>query len=551
VKVFYTEVKDMLVNRRSKTFNDGVELNFVKCQQAISDSCGQFDYHYVTPFGQALAESNWDLAWPFFCYSRLVDLLFQVLICWYLVPISNDTDEAKVPISNERDEAKVQSDHERIRIPIIAIFLLGSHSALQLLRECINTYCLYRVEEKSVGRLQRLSLWLRHYFDFYSVVVVVIEVYSFCFVWELVVDRVVWPWYCHSDKSANSMCSAVEWMAGDVLVDTPFRLSMLIFAKWCYLMLSFMNSSVMLETLLPAWKAMTSRYSVAFLVYLLVLSFGTALAYYALPIRIDEESSNPYLEAFFRTSRLNLMGELNTDEFEGGDKGEGPHHTTRGRLLSADNDHPDNPANKYHWALQFFTLGCSVLFPVIALNLYVGMLSHAYEQARRHIVHSRGLLHSASSARAILGNHMGACMSKICAWHPCNWVYGRTFGWGTSWGETLCGAVWKDGGRDENAAIDETGTWIVIADTEDRDATQIPVELIQDEDMLSLLQNQEDEADVTESDSQALLAKEVAQAMQTLQKLQAKLNSHPLRGCERGLVSCFEPLFGATELRGR
>merc|ERR1719401_2983590 len=78
-----------------------------------------------------------------------------------------------------------------------------------------------------------------------------------------------------------------------------------------------MNFNLLLDKVLPVWNAITSFESAAFLLYLVILSLGTMLSYYCLPIGDAEQGSDGYLESLFKMFHLVFFADLDANELEG------------------------------------------------------------------------------------------------------------------------------------------------------------------------------------------------------------------------------------------
>lgn len=130
------------------------------------------------------------------------------------------------------------------------------------------------------------------------------------------------------------------------------------------------------------------------------------MAYYSLPIPdIHPDHGgfadfHGYLIAFTRIIRLTLMGDFDMWSMEGVDDQitipkEGHNKTV------VPFDHGPTLEHLHH-ALRIWILFLSLLFPVVLLNVYVGLISSAYTDARRDIVAITGEFRVSACFRLLL-----------------------------------------------------------------------------------------------------------------------------------------------------
>merc|ERR1712048_639455 len=107
------------------------------------------------------------------------------------------------------------------------------------------------------------------------------------------------------------------------------------------------------------------------------------LAYYALPVP-DIGGSNytdldSYALAFTRIFRLTLMGDFDMWALEGIDDRMKFPASVSNATIDIENGHA---IPEMHNLLRIWVLVLSIVFPVVLLNVYVGIISKVYEDAK-------------------------------------------------------------------------------------------------------------------------------------------------------------------------
>jgi len=170
------------------------------------------------------------------------------------------------------------------------------------------------------------------------------------------------------------------------LITSPVFFSILIIFKW----LQFMFGCVMWEffglTVLPAFYSMTSTESLKFLVYMGLLLIMCTHAYWSLPLQNEDyELAHPngsFFISMFRMFRLTVMGDFDSFELEGID----PQLQTEDNITQLDENPADwaadatNPgkAKDFHVGIRVMTMAFGTAMTIIAMNMYIGVLSVAY-----------------------------------------------------------------------------------------------------------------------------------------------------------------------------
>eukprot|EP00928_Gymnodinium_smaydae_P048671 TRINITY_DN32568_c0_g1_i1.p1 TRINITY_DN32568_c0_g1~~TRINITY_DN32568_c0_g1_i1.p1 ORF type:complete len:656 (-),score=37.66 TRINITY_DN32568_c0_g1_i1:106-2073(-) len=333
---------------------------------------------FATAFGQGKVYNCWQVAFPRFLFQRFMDVCSQIALSFFAAPVCHST----------RDDLPLWP--ERYELLILAFF--GTRGIVIILIEL----SVILVEPANVRRR-----FLSAYLNTYCMMCVIIEIWVFAYTVRMLQDY----WH-YADETERK-----ERIQNTVLHSHPMHFAMIIFAKWIQFMLSLLNFEALSETFLPAWHAIKCSSSVVFLSYLVLISLGSTLSYYALPI--GDISLGEYEKCFFRMFRLTFMGDLDMWQNEGVDqritnfhlKGQvdsqcrGPdcaHDLTYGTIGDGDK------IRNIHNDLRLFECALALLFPVILLNVYVGIVGSAYQDAKDNLLHVQGQFRMSSSFRLLL-----------------------------------------------------------------------------------------------------------------------------------------------------
>lgn len=205
-----------------------------------------------------------------------------------------------------------------------------------------------------------------------------------------------------------------EHIVTTTMYNRPVMFAMLIFAKWCIFMMTLLNFSKLSKTALPAWHAIRSSESMWFLIYLLMLTVGCMLAYYALPVpdiggNIGQSWIDGWTLAFTRIFRLTLMGDFDMWALEGVDDRIKLPASLRNSTIDIENG---STIAEMHKALRVWVLILALVFPVVLLNVYVGIVGKVYEDAKNANVAIAGSFRIVSSFRLLLHRRFW----KKCCW---------------------------------------------------------------------------------------------------------------------------------------
>lgn len=171
----------------------------------------------------------------------------------------------------------------------------------------------------------------------------------------------------------------------------PVIFAMLVAGKWFYMLLGLLNLEFIGTAILPVWDAARSRESMVFLVYLLLGTIACAHSYYTFAI---DDIPDVFM-SFFRMIRLTFLGDFDVMEIMGVDQhmalsnvtalyeAASRNNTDYQEAIFGGIDDDDQPMFKYGiraWMLMWAFIG-----PVMFMNIYIGLLGAAYEDALGNI----------------------------------------------------------------------------------------------------------------------------------------------------------------------
>jgi len=406
VVCFYTAIQGVFESNPS-------DMECVRISQGIIACSEMLDYHFASPFGQAIVACNWAFAYPYFVCHRVADLIFQILLMMYLTPATRS------PVSCDDMESRLWKDEFARVGPLAitapsAIAYFGLRNGANLLIELATV--MGPIISSRRAPLLRVGMFF-------------VQPY---------------PLFCYMVEVTSIVFSIAFLTDTGYICKKPFHLTGLIFVKWGQLMVSFLNVSFLCEHMLPAWAAMTSKQSRVFLVYMILVAMATSMAYYALPVegpQTGNDTIGQALEAFVRTFRLDFLTDYDEAEFEG------IGHVIRdGRIEDEDNE----DAGSFHWMLKIYILICGLIFPVMFLNLYVGLLGEVYSNALKHDVHLKGAFQMNTSSRLLVQRYFW----KTWCGGIFNWCWGI---FSLTYFDRFSNVFVKRG--EEH---DDSGIWIII-----------------------------------------------------------------------------------------
>jgi len=161
------------------------------------------------------------------------------------------------------------------------------------------------------------------------------------------------------------------------LVLHPVKYALAIGLKWIHFIFELLNTDGLGHSVLPAFKAVTGTDALAFMVFLMIVVFGTVQTYWALPIaeHLPKEGRSVFALVFMKVFRLELLGDFDIAELEGEDpqiNGTWKNNTLTGNIVDA----TESPL--FHDAVMIIVLFASVVVTVLSMNVAIGVVSTAY-----------------------------------------------------------------------------------------------------------------------------------------------------------------------------
>jgi len=173
-----------------------------------------------------------------------------------------------------------------------------------------------------------------------------------------------------ADHTASQQCP---------LVLNPRMYAMAIGLKWIHFIFELLNTEGFGHSVLPAFKAVTGKDAMAFMLFLMIIVFGTVQTYWALPISQhlpkDGTGISVFELVFMKIFRLELLGDFDIPNLEG------THPVINGnwtgdRLRAEIGDPKESPL--FHDAIMIIVLFASGVVTVLLMNVAIGVVSTAY-----------------------------------------------------------------------------------------------------------------------------------------------------------------------------
>jgi len=341
---------------------------------------------FTTPFAQAVVANCWRNVLNIFIWQRVMDMAFQVILSVAIAPISRN-------IGADKDYTMPTG-----LVLMLSVYFFTRSTALFLM-ECASVAYLWA---------QDLAKSAVFPFPVNAVSMIRVSMEAYSALWGYRLLRDLYSNTIHGNRFTYNETSPYKH---------PMGIALLIFARYVQFMMSILCFKSFRTTLLPTWWAIKSRESVMFITYMLVLTFGCALAYMALPYSMSTQKSGDmalnYLRPFFRMFRLNIMGDFDMHEFLG--DGEVINRTCSEAAEPKDcvwhiqtlhksyvnRDH-ELVSERTVMELKVWIALLALIFPVIFLNVYVGLVCEAYSDAKSKITQITGMFVSTSIQRVLL-----------------------------------------------------------------------------------------------------------------------------------------------------
>jgi len=172
-----------------------------------------------------------------------------------------------------------------------------------------------------------------------------------------------------------------------LLCEIPVGFAFVTLAKWVQFSLKIMTTDIFVDQIIAALHAVLGHESLSFIFSLILLSVGPILAYMSLPVQIgwselrDEGYFAPYKKAMTQILPMILLGDVDQDHLAGYTQRV---NSTDGSIQTVrDNEHLKEN-------MPTFMIVSCFIFSVILLNLYIGILSNAYDKAVENLTQLKG-----------------------------------------------------------------------------------------------------------------------------------------------------------------
>jgi len=399
VQVFFTPLQHLL------DFQSLEGLEVALCIAGAPDTSGLF----CTPIAQGLTAKCWDLAFSEFAFQRVADFVFLVGVSGPLLYNSHNSHAKLGPPGLSK--------------PYVCFMLLLAVRRLGLIVIEILVVLNQQLRHLAMNRL-RPTHFVMEYLNLFTIVSLLIEVFSVSLIFQ-VVKQLQWWNDHHVDRTT--------------LYHHPGYIVGLTFAQWLVWMHELTSLPVLASTFLPAWHAIRSRDSCIFLMFLFSLVVGTALAYSAFPVESIKLKPTfgisgfivnwkQYYRCIFKMFRLTVLGDFSIEELKGSkshlvmDKAcimrDLVMNSTNHSFKHCHGEVQGGKAVDWEEGLNLFVMMIIVAFPIIIVNVYIGLISEVYQYAKDNEAQILGDFRLANTFRHILRRYFWGQVTHCCARRP-------------------------------------------------------------------------------------------------------------------------------------
>jgi hypothetical protein len=330
----YTKVK-VDVHWSGICMTDDAEtfLRLCNCVSEVSQASRVFE----TPLGAALVHLAKLNAWQIVYIERIFDLFYICMIH----RMSFYTRLCPDPSGFETPHARGIQMFNIINISHRLIELWTCWRVFGTLRPIMTAYCLFN--------------WL---------VELAISLLPLRIMWE--------GWYGNS--------------ATEFLCEIPVGFAFVTLAKWVQLSLKIMTADIFVDQIIAALHAVLSHESLSFIFSLILLSVGPILAYMSLPVNVgwaalsDDGFFASYKKAITQVLPMILLGDVDPDHLAG----------YKQRVNSTGYIETIRVNEGLKEDMPSFMIVSCFMFSVVLLNLYIGILSNAYDKAVENLTPLKG-----------------------------------------------------------------------------------------------------------------------------------------------------------------
>ncbi|CAJ1351931.1 unnamed protein product [Effrenium voratum] len=162
----------------------------------------------------------------------------------------------------------------------------------------------------------------------------------------------------------------------------PNFFSMLVLFRWTHAGLAVLQMQRIGVRIVPVVHAVSRPASLFFMVFLCMVVLGSFHAYFVFPLPDnDADSLDGLLETFLKIFRLEILSDFDLNELEGLDPQIIAKMTGKGGITGSIED--EEGSHFYHRGIRGEFVILSVLVTVVAMNVYIGLLSELYEAAEQ------------------------------------------------------------------------------------------------------------------------------------------------------------------------
>lgn len=192
------------------------------------------------------------------------------------------------------------------------------------------------------------------------------------------------------------------------IYDHPVFLSFMILIKWFHFLMSLFCTSTLGALIIPALHAATQPESGFFLVGLLLALLGSFHAYYVLPIEDNMGTSmsdwDGFVYSFMKIFRLEALGDFDMDELEGVKQEISTNFTmSHGQGVFEGVIGETSYNGSIHQGIRLLFCVLSLAMTVVAMNVYIALLSSLYEDANRRRIQIHGQFRANYIYKILLG----------------------------------------------------------------------------------------------------------------------------------------------------
>eukprot|EP00931_Biecheleriopsis_adriatica_P077820 TRINITY_DN51308_c0_g1_i1.p1 TRINITY_DN51308_c0_g1~~TRINITY_DN51308_c0_g1_i1.p1 ORF type:complete len:611 (+),score=110.64 TRINITY_DN51308_c0_g1_i1:55-1833(+) len=213
---------------------------------------------------------------------------------------------------------------------------------------------------------------MTHWLTIWNVMLSVVEVTSACILLPLLYEEFLTSFTeDHRDSSA--------------FLKHPVMLSCVVGLRWIFLLMGWMCSYQFGRNVFPAWHAMTRP---AVLWFTLFITLGTIAAFQSYMSFDIGENKETFWTPVMKVFRLAVLGDFDVFELEGVDSVVQKPTEANATYVYEIND--GEVSKEYHDGIMIFVMVTSVSITILSMNVAIGVVGKAYEDAKAEAVQIHG-----------------------------------------------------------------------------------------------------------------------------------------------------------------